>query len=515
MNRKQKWFCAGVALVAVAGTLGAQMVVSKWIQGPVQHAVLVPQLPFVPQAPAFGSMHPSFEPMTHDSETLESQELEEETDAGVMRISDSSTAAASDNHQSADGETPLSATDDSAASPDGLPREDGLIPDELPSPEHAAPIDLKAQQSRIRAVIESEMPSASQEERDIWLEELRSLPPRMARDLLRLRQRLADGQAAEDTLQTEKATPTQSGVLERPDRNHVGRTQDSHDSPFSSGDAVSPLESSIEATKAAREAVLNNIANVGSLAFKRSQLYLESRAAGLEGPPDESGQRESRAAGPTPWGLGTRVRGLRTDFSAGDLIPTGAPLDLAIEGPDFFRVTDGSEILFTRNGNFGLNASGQIVLQSSAMNYPVDPAISIPSDATDITVSASGIVTVRRAGSESQTEVGRFSVARFVNPAGLLSRGGSLFSVSKSSGPAQSDAAGISGCGRLRQRYLEGSNVDLERELGELRQLERRLGALEQARSLLRGENPESSGIVRTRRGHPRNAQHTDRSRSR
>src|SRR5690606_19026255 len=135
-------------------------------------------------------------------------------------------------------------------------------------------------------------------------------------------------------------------------------------------------------------------------------------------------------------GLGSRVQSVQTDFRQGSFQPTGKQTDFAIEGNGFFQVTEPAtgEILYTRAGNFDINANGQLVLGSAQTGRVLEPQITIPQDATDIVVQADGQVFVRQPGSTTLNNVGQIQLATFVNPDGLLKLGENLFAQTDSSG---------------------------------------------------------------------------------
>ena len=115
----------------------------------------------------------------------------------------------------------------------------------------------------------------------------------------------------------------------------------------------------------------------------------------------------------------------------------------------------------------------------------LEPAITIPPDATDLVISSDGFLSVRQAGSDQLVQLGQIQLARFVNPQGLVQVGENLYSLSDSSGLLLSGTPGSERRGPLRQGFLESSNVELDGELFELRRLESHRCALVFAIELL------------------------------
>ena len=109
-----------------------------------------------------------------------------------------------------------------------------------------------------------------------------------------------------------------------------------------------------------------------------------------------------------------------------------------------------------------LDRLGQLepVVLVTADGYPVQPGITIPKDATDVVISATGNVEIKVPGNPQLQQVGQLQLATFVNQAGLEALGGNLFAETPASGPATIAAPGDPGFGTLRQGFLEASNVN-------------------------------------------------------
>jgi flagellar basal-body rod protein FlgG len=138
-------------------------------------------------------------------------------------------------------------------------------------------------------------------------------------------------------------------------------------------------------------------------------------------------------------------------------------MDLAIEGRGFFQIQmpDGSTA-YTRDGNFQLNAQGQMVTSSG---YVLQPGITVPDGAQSIAISRDGVVSVRVGGQASPVQVGQLQITDFINPAGLEPLGENLLVESVASGAAQTGSAGQNGMGTVLQGFFESSNVNVVEEL--------------------------------------------------
>lgn len=211
--------------------------------------------------------------------------------------------------------------------------------------------------------------------------------------------------------------------------------------------------------------IANNIANVNTSGFKKSQasfedlLYVTQQAPGLA-----RGTGDLAVPTGTQIGSGTRLNGTTKVYSSGMLEPTERPLDVAIDGEGFFavRLPDGGTG-YTRDGSFQVNANGNLV---TSQGHILLPEITVPADTLDISIDSSGRVNVATAGSpDSATQVGQLTLARFMNPSGMLAVGGNVGRQTEASGAPQVSTPGLAGLGQLRQRFLERSNVQIVNEL--------------------------------------------------
>ncbi|MCP4606256.1 MAG: flagellar basal-body rod protein FlgG [Proteobacteria bacterium] len=230
--------------------------------------------------------------------------------------------------------------------------------------------------------------------------------------------------------------------------------------------ALSNAASGMKAQEMNIDVLSNNLANVNTAGYKRSRaefadLFYEAKTRPGAPSPDGS---------PLPVGLeiGHGVRPVATykDFGGGEMRETGNPLDVAVEGRGFFQVVqaDGTPA-YSRSGIFKTNAEGQVV---NVDGYQLDPELSVPEDATSITISENGVVSVTLGSESGQVEVGRIQIATFPNPAGLSSAGRNLYTETPASGQAVLGSAGEQGAGRILQGFVESSNVAVVAEMIDL-----------------------------------------------
>ncbi|MFO0611640.1 MAG: flagellar hook-basal body complex protein [Polyangiaceae bacterium] len=112
-------------------------------------------------------------------------------------------------------------------------------------------------------------------------------------------------------------------------------------------------------------------------------------------------------------GSGARVASTTRAFSQGAIQQTGNPLDLAIEGAGFIAVTRGDgSTAYSRSGSLSLDATGQVVTRDG---LPVQPRLSVPSNATNVVVSPDGKVTAEVPGETAPVDVGQLTLTTFPN----------------------------------------------------------------------------------------------------
>lgn len=212
------------------------------------------------------------------------------------------------------------------------------------------------------------------------------------------------------------------------------------------------------------DAISNNLANVNTNGFKRTQptfqdlLYVTLKGAGLDvsnGTPNPVGIQ---------LGSGVKLAGTTMNFKSGVLEGTSRQLDVAITGPGFFKVLlPNGTFGYTRDGHFQLDANGRIVTTSG---YPLEPQVQIPQDTIQIGIGAKGEVTIQQASSPDVTStLTTLQLARFTNPSGLDARGGNLFLATAAAGTPIEANPGDNGVGELQQNFLERSNVEVVNEL--------------------------------------------------
>ena len=227
--------------------------------------------------------------------------------------------------------------------------------------------------------------------------------------------------------------------------------------------ALYTAASGMNAQQANIDNVAHNLANVNTAGFKKAHMefedlvYQQARVAGTP----------TSATGEAPvgleLGLGTRAVGTSRDFSSGSMRSTSGQLDLAVEGDGLFQVTQPGGITgYTRAGSFHRDSQGLMVTTDG---FPIEPQITIPVNATSISISKDGIVSAVIAGQTASQQLGTIELAMFQNPAGLKAMGGNLFNVTTASGEPQVGVPGSDSRGTLAQGFVEDSNVSVVEEM--------------------------------------------------
>lgn len=227
--------------------------------------------------------------------------------------------------------------------------------------------------------------------------------------------------------------------------------------------ALWSAKTGLDAQQTRMAVISNNLANANTTGFKRDRAVFEDLVYQNVRQVGANSSQETQL--PSGLNIGTGVRVVATEklFSQGNINKTDNPLDVAIQGQGFFEILrpDGS-VGYTRDGSFQLNAQGQIVTSSG---YPLQPGLSVPENATSLTIAEDGTVTAAIPGSTQPTQVGNLQTVNFINPAGLQAEGGNVFTETASSGAPQAGTPGQNGLGSLMQAAVETSNVNVVEEL--------------------------------------------------
>src|SRR3954471_6410511 len=215
------------------------------------------------------------------------------------------------------------------------------------------------------------------------------------------------------------------------------------------------------------QVISNNIANLRTTSYKKQTAQFQDL---IYQHVSRVGAQASQQGTILPIGIdiggGVKTVGTPRSMTQGTLSQTGNDLDVAITGEGFFKIQmpDGT-FQYTRDGTFQMDNQGRIV---TAQGNPVQPTITIPQNASGITVNAQGQVSVTVPGSTTSQIIGQVGLTRFINKAGLQPVGSNQFVETPSSGPPQDGIANVEGLGAITQGSLEQANVDVVSEMSDL-----------------------------------------------
>ena len=219
------------------------------------------------------------------------------------------------------------------------------------------------------------------------------------------------------------------------------------------------------------QVISNNLANVNTTGFKRGRAAFETLAYQQVTAAGAASSAETKYATGLNLGTGVRIQGTARIDTAGSMQTTGNALDLALDGDGYFQVQlPAGQLGYTRAGNFSRSPDGLIV---TSEGYQVQPGITVPEGATNITIGTDGTVSATIAGKDAATQVGQLQVASFPNAAGLQEKGDNYLVETAASGAANLGLAGQDGRGNIRQGELEASNVNVVQELVDMIECQR------------------------------------------
>jgi len=210
------------------------------------------------------------------------------------------------------------------------------------------------------------------------------------------------------------------------------------------------------------DTIANNLANSSTTGFRQTRLQFQDMVYQNIVTPGAAQSQSTISAG-LQIGLGTKSAATEVINTQGSLNETDNQYDLAIEGSGFFQVQrpDGTTA-YTRAGAFHLNSQGQMVTSDGDT---LIPTITVPTNATAVTITEYGVVNATVSGQTNATQLGQIQLATFPNPGGLESMGANLLKATQNSGdPVLGNPGGTEGLGTLQQKYLENSNVDVVTE---------------------------------------------------
>jgi len=210
--------------------------------------------------------------------------------------------------------------------------------------------------------------------------------------------------------------------------------------------------------------ISNNLANASTVGFKKDRAIFEDLLYQNINQPGGRSSADTELPSGLMLGAGSKVVATQKAHTQGNLITTENSLDMSIQGRGYFEILqpDGS-IAYSRNGQFTLDDQGQIVTPGAG--FLLQPAVTIPEDAQQITISQDGEVSVTVRGQADPVVLGQLNLSDFLNPAGLEPVGQNLYVETAASGNPIQGIPGLEGIGSIAQGSLETSNVNVTEEL--------------------------------------------------
>jgi len=211
------------------------------------------------------------------------------------------------------------------------------------------------------------------------------------------------------------------------------------------------------------DVIANNIANANTNGFQKSRADFQDliyQTLRLQGTKNEAGNQ-------IPTGIqighGAMLAAVQKVFLQGDFQQTQNQLDVAIEGNGFIEVDlpSGTKA-YTRAGSFKTDSQGRICTSDG---YLIDPNITVPQNATSISITSDGTVSAQISGQTNPQQIGNILLYTFPNQAGLSATGHNLYQETEASGNPTSGTPGQNGLGTILQGYLEMSNVNIMEEM--------------------------------------------------
>lgn len=227
----------------------------------------------------------------------------------------------------------------------------------------------------------------------------------------------------------------------------------------------------MEAQQMQLDVISNNLANVSTNGFKKSHAVFEDLMYQNMRQVGSNTSEQSTLPTGLQLGLGVRTVATSRTFSQGNLQQSTNNLDVAIQGNGFFQVTmpDGTTG-YTRDGAFQVDNAGRLVTSNG---LPILNGITVPANATSLTIGQDGAVTAQVPGTVAPQPIGSITLASFINPAGLEPKGNNIYAETTASGQPNAGTAGANGLGTLAQGFVETSNVNVVQELVTMIQTQR------------------------------------------
>lgn len=316
---------------------------------------------------------------------------------------------------------------------DVSPPSEGPAPPSLLPPPNASPLGVGINFD-LKGAIEREVPDASPEQVDVWLDVLKGLNEEDAVGILRMWQ--LHGNAP---LSTAELLPLESSlpILDIDSNSLEPSTPES--------DPLSDAVDGQEVISRLREITLHNIANAQTPGYRSLTPVVSNLAFPSSGEAALTGH-------------GIRLDRVTLCIDDGPLVETGEQWDVAIRHQPsvFFKVRESNQVALTRYGHLEVDDQDRLCIAANGRTWPLNPPVTLPPEAALVRIEADGRVLTRAPEGDAFTEVGRIELCQVHSPQSLEPMGDRLYRITQPlSVSAPSERF------ELAQGLLEGSNVDL------------------------------------------------------
>ncbi|MGQ7829971.1 flagellar hook-basal body protein [Altererythrobacter sp. Z27] len=226
----------------------------------------------------------------------------------------------------------------------------------------------------------------------------------------------------------------------------------------------------LRAQQRALETIANNVANVNTAGFKREDVRFAEVMAVRPQPNTETERQALEVSSPAG---GVRMVSRSMYSETGELRPTASEMDIAIDGRGFIELmAPRGESYLWRGGRLGINRDGYLSVEGG---LPLRSLIAVPDDITELRIDPDGVV-IGRAEAGNAVELGQIMLVRTETDADLVRAGDGLFKTVENARIIEA-VPGEDGSGKIAQKMIEGSNVDMASSMVEMLVLQRAYAA--------------------------------------
>lgn len=259
------------------------------------------------------------------------------------------------------------------------------------------------------------------------------------------------------------------------------------------------------------DSISNNVANANTTGYKSRDTYFGELLTSRLQQPDQFNQLAGRTS---PKGLdigyGSKVNLTLGNFTQGPQQETGVATDMMLAGENIFFTLapdssyDDSQLRFTRDGNFKLDANGSLVTSTGYYVLSTDGEPIIIPENTKFTVDTQGRVIVEYVDGNTE-EIGALDIKQINNPQVLEQVGMNQFKIPQEFRADQYKVINedfsliddTTGLYKVVQGSLEGSNIDMGKEMVQLNEAQRVYQLLSRSLSI----SDQMMGITNNLRG--------------